>query len=308
MGFLEQYLESLLAERGVSKSTFLSYRKDLVDFIKFIQRKNIKPENCTLDIINDYIAKLSDEAISARSISRKLSAVRGFYDFLISEKMIKENPVTFANKPKYAASLPNFLSDDEFKILIESIMNAKNPFEIRLKSMILLMYSTGLRVSELVSLKASQIDYDPKMNILKSDEITVKGKGDKHRIVLISKNASTSLIEYLPLREVFFNKQNKKSELYLFPSKSRDGYMTRQNFANLLKDAAINSGLDADRISPHVLRHSFATKLLNKGADLRSVQELLGHSDISTTQIYTHINNIKLEYDLKNNHPYLKKI
>jgi len=308
MGFLEQYLESLLAERGVSKATFLSYRKDLQDYIFFAQKKDVDPEECTLDIINNYIAKLSEENISPRSISRKLASIKGFYDFLISEKVIKENPVTFANKPKYSASLPNFLSDSEFKILIDSIMDAKTPLEIRLKCMILLLYSTGLRVSELVSLKASQIDYDPKMNILKSDEITVKGKGDKHRIVLISKNASTSLIEYLPLREVFFNKQNKKSELYLFPSKSRDGYMTRQNFANLLKDVAINSGLDADRISPHVLRHSFATKLLNKGADLRSVQELLGHSDISTTQIYTHINNIKLEYDLKNNHPYLKKI
>lgn len=331
MEYLEQFLESMIAERGSSKSTILAYKKDLLDYGNFI-KKNFNDEsisasnksNAPLEHIqesnktrlndlkignglNDYIKNLISNGLSPRSIARKVSAIKGYYNFLITEKIIDENPTLNIDLPKFSSKLPNYLTDDEYQILANYLINDNSHDTIRLRAMIFMMYSSGLRVSELISLKLSQINLDFSKMELKNNHIIVKGKGSKERIVLLGKSAVKSLEEYILIRKnyISIDKKNHISNdnLYLFPSRSAQGYMTRQNFALLLKKQADLAGIDPRKISPHILRHSFATKLLSVGADLRVVQELLGHSDISTTQIYTHVNYKRLENILKTKHP-----
>ena len=234
---------------------------------------------------------------------RKISAIRSFYKFLLTEKIITDDPTLFLIKPKPAKNLPKYLSDEQFKQLANEILNGSSFDAIRLKAMIFIAYSTGLRVSELVSLKISQIDIDLKTMNIRSENIIISGKGGKERLVILSRFAINALEEYLAIRDIYVNNINSKQALYLFPSISKEGHMTRQNFANLLKKVAVNANLDPAAISPHVLRHSFATKLLSAGSDLRVVQELLGHSDISTTQIYTHVDDKRLRTELEKAHP-----
>jgi len=301
--YLEQYLETMMAERGSAKATIIAYKKDLSDYLSYLSKKQITPEISNPETISNFIAELTKEGISARAITRKISAIKGYYNFLLSEKIIKENPVIFIQKPKFGSKLPNYLTDEEFAKLALHILGSKTSEGLRLRAMILLSYCTGLRVSELVSLKLNQLEIDLEMNEIKANQLIVMGKGNKERIVLLSKKAIDSLNDYLMIRPMFISPTSKKQELYLFPSISEFGHMTRQNFALLLKKAAYEAGLNSSKISPHVLRHSFATKLLGSGADLRVVQELLGHADISTTQIYTHIDNKKLKEAMENSHP-----
>ena len=308
--YLEQYLESLFAERGATKATITAYQKDTSDYLMFLQAANIDSVKASPENISYYIEFLIDNKISPRAIARKLSALKGYYNFLLSEKIITTNPTILIQKPKFSAQLPNYLNEEEFTKLISYIMNSPGSDFIRLKSMILIIYSAGLRVSELVSLRLSDLEIDLKIMEAKNSEILVRGKGNKERIVLLSKKAIAALNDYLIIRDMFLRTGKTKINIYLFPSKSNTGYMTRQNFALLLKKAAYEAGLNSSKISPHVLRHSFATKLLSSGADLRVVQELLGHSDISTTQIYTHIDNKRLKSAMENSHPisrFLKK-
>jgi integrase/recombinase XerD len=303
MEYLEQFLESQIAERGSSRATIQAYKKDLLDYFQYLKNAQKDSLNVEVSDLNSYVIKLSSAGISPRSIARKISAIKGYYNFLLSEKIIKDNPAMNVDRPKFSSKLPNYLTDEEFKLLAEYLMSSKNVDAIRLKAMILMIYSSGLRVSELISLKISQFDIDLDLMKLKSEQIIVKGKGSKERIVLLSSSAVRALEEYLTLRENFINHNSSIQQRYLFPSISSAGYMTRQNFALLLKKVAFLAGLNPDKISPHVLRHSFATKLLSSGADLRVVQELLGHSDISTTQIYTHVNYKRLKDILKSKHP-----
>lgn len=307
MGYLEQYLESLLAEKGVSKATYDAYRRDTLDYLLYLKKNNINYTQISIKELDSYFNYLKKNDISARAISRKISTLRGYYNFLISEKIIKENPVLFIAKPQFSSKLPNYLDAQEFETLVSSIIEGTSLEDIRLKAMILLTYSTGLRVSELVSIRLSQLDLNIHTLKFKSNELIVRGKGNKERIVILSKKSIEYIQNYLQIRENYINKSNDKSLSYLFPSKSKEGHMTRQNFGNILKNVALKSGLDPSKISPHVLRHSFATKLLDSGADLRSVQELLGHSDIMTTQIYTHIKDSKLRKIITEIHPYSRK-
>lgn len=291
MLFIEQFLEMMLAERGVAKNSVISYSRDLNDFVAYLKRADVTA--VAPDDIREYIHFLSKNKVGPRSIARKISAIRSFYGFLISESLVKENPAQLIDMPKYSVPLPSMLSVEEIKRLLEACVGDSHE-NIRLKAMVSLLYASGLRVSELVSLKVTDISGN--------NYIRVVGKGNKERAVIITDKALQHVKKYLECRD-FFIKNPAKTNLYLFPSSSSSGYMTRQNFALLLKQAAIKAGLDPEKLSPHVLRHSFASHLLAGGADLRVIQELLGHADISTTQIYTHVQVDKLKETLDNFHP-----
>ena len=298
--YIEQFLTMLLAERGLAKNSIIAYKKDLDDFTAFAKTRNIHDlTTVSVDDIREFAYSLSKASISPRSLARKLSAVRGFYHFLVSESIIQQNPAQLIDLPKYGAPLPGMLSIVEIKALIDNC-TGNNPENIRLKCMIHILYATGLRVSELVSLKVTNLSLNHTTNELKN-YITVIGKGSKERIVMINNMAQAAIKDYLPYREFFI--PLGQTSIFLFPSSAKQGYMTRQNFALLLKNAAINSGIDPARVSPHILRHSFASHLLAGGADLRVIQELLGHADISTTQIYTHMQVDKLKDVMNKCHP-----
>jgi len=301
MEFIEQFLEMMIAERGVAKNSIISYKCDLMDFRAFLIHEKLAELSITTKNIRDFIEYLSVNKLKARSINRKLSTIKGYYEFLISEDYIDNNPVLMIDLPKYQNTLPNVLSIDEIRILLDSSNDDKSPRGLRLKSMIHLLYASGLRVSELVSIKLSSVLVNSMSDDVKK-VFTISGKGSKERLVVINEQAKLSLNEYLKVRNIFTNEQYPKTNLYLFPSSSNFGYMTRQNFAILLKQLAIKANLDPDNVSPHILRHSFASHLLENGADLRVIQELLGHADISTTQIYTHIQTKHLR-DTLTNHP-----
>ncbi len=317
----------MIAEKGISKSTVNAYSHDIKEFAAALHSKtNDEKSNidfATEQAIREFIQTLYSDGVTARSIARKISALRAYYDFLLQEQVIKLNPARGIDTPKYSTSLPDVLSLEDMKILIEYTETQTSPEGLRLTAMIKLLYAAGMRVSELVSLKISDLQIEHKYKILDNTETKsqktkgidiiseygeikpyfyVKGKGDKERLVIINNTTIEALKKYLPIRPVFLN--NKKlAQLYLFPSQSSTGYMTRQNFAILLKNAALNAGLSPEKVSPHVLRHSFASHLLAGGADLRSIQELLGHADISTTQIYTHVQSGRLKEVLDTMHP-----
>ena len=295
--YIEQFLEMLLAERGLSKNSTIAYKRDLEDFVLFI--KNADLRLVTVENIREFVHSLSKDSISSRSVARKLSAIRGFYNFLVNESIIDENPAQLIDLPKYSAPLPSMLSIDEIKAIISSC-DEHNPENIRLKCMLHILYATGLRVSELVSLKITNLSLNQSTGELKN-YITVIGKGSKERVVMMNEMAVQSIKDYLPYREFFV--PLGKTSMFLFPSAAKQGYMTRQNFAILLKNVAMTAGIDPEKVSPHVLRHSFASHLLAGGADLRVIQELLGHADISTTQIYTHVQVDKLKDVMRKCHP-----
>jgi integrase/recombinase XerD len=298
---IERFIEMMIAERGIAKNSAISYSRDLRDFKDFASSKGVSDlKSITADNIRDFVHKLSKNALSPRSIARKISSIRSFYSFLISENILKENPATSIDIPKYKAKLPVVLSVENISGLLKT-SDDLSPESIRLKCMISLLYASGLRVSELVSLKVTDISRNMQNGKI-NNYLTIIGKGSKERIVIINEIAIKNLEEYLPMREIFIPIGSKEN-LYLFPSKSKEGFMTRQNFALLLKSTAIKAGIDPARISPHILRHSFASHLLEGGADLRVIQELLGHADISTTQIYTHVRPDQLKSVIDKHHP-----
>jgi len=304
MKFTEQFLEMMLAERGIAKNSFLSYKRDLLDFDHFIKIRNLDELNISSNDISSYVNYLTKENLAARSVNRKISTLKSYYNFLISENHTQYNPALIIDLPKYYAKLPTILSAEEIAALLSVCKAGSTEESIRLYAMIQLLYASGLRVSELVSLKMAEVVTGHSQGQVRN-KFVVKGKGSKERVVIINGQAISALEDYLKVRSVFIS--NDRSKLYLFPSKSLSGYMTRQNFALLLKKAAMESGVDINKTSPHTLRHSFATHLLEGGADLRVIQELLGHADISTTQIYTHLQMEHLKKVLQDFHPLSKE-
>lgn len=281
---LESFLEMMSVERGASTNTLESYKRDLEDFISFIK----KPvEEAIEQDLNKYINHTADIGLAASTRARRLSSIKQFYLYLYTEKIISENPSVNVDAPKKPKSLPKYLTEEEIIKLITT--SEKDP---RLNCMLEILYASGLRVSELIALKKS--------SVRKSAEgfyLFVKGKGNKERIVPLGKKAMESLRNY-------YDSLKETKEGWLFPSGK--SHITRQRFGQLLKQIAIESGIDPEKVSPHVLRHSFASHLLAGGADLRLVQELLGHEQIATTQIYTHVQEKKL-YDLVQQHHPLAK-
>lgn len=292
--FINEFIDMKAVENGAALNTLKAYRNDLEQYAKGILPllvQNVKTED-----IEDYLKGLKEEGCLPKTLSRKISALREFYKFLQSEKIIAENPANKLRTPKIGKSLPLFLTAKEVKKLCVASRKGKgNKFTaIRMYLMIKLMYSSGLRVSELVTLPENAINYDAR-------QILIYGKGSKERIVPVAKEVIDDVFEYLECRRVFLAGRKSK---WLFPSVTAlSGHITRDGFFKNLKKIAAEAGIAQEKVHPHVLRHSFATKLVNNNADLRSIQKMLGHENIVTTEIYTHITTKKLAEEVKKHHP-----
>lgn len=287
---MHEYKTFLLIEKGVSKNTLNSYMSDLNDFIQYInQRFQINQiEKTDKEHIRLYLETLN--GYSATSVSRKLISLRNFYKFLVKEQIIDKNDMLSFDLPKVPQKLPQILSIDEMKQLLDSL-EMKDFISARNKAMIELLYASGMRVSELCSLQLSQIN-------LKMEYIKVIGKGNKERLIPLNNYVCSLLYDYIVnYRNSFLD---FKTSNYLFFNKKL-APVSRENFYKILKNAALRAGITKP-VSPHTIRHSYATHLLENDADLRSIQELLGHSDISTTTIYTHVSNKKLIDDYNKFH------
>tara|TARA_B100001287_G_scaffold264017_1_gene255460 strand:+ start:404 stop:1285 length:882 start_codon:yes stop_codon:yes gene_type:complete len=284
---LGSFFTFLYVEKGLSKNTVDAYKNDLKDFLSWLNKINIQDyKKVTETEINEYVAHLFKNGLKSSSVNRKISTLKSFYLFLIKKKLISLSPLSEVITPKKEQYLPSSMSEDEVEQLLQS-PNIELDIETRDKAMIEMLYATGMRISELINLK--MIDIDIERSVLK-----VLGKGSKERLVPFGEKASDSLSYYLKKR-----KKSSAKEVFL---SNRGKKMTRTGFWQRIKIYLSREGLK-DTISPHTLRHAFATHLLNRGADLRSVQLLLGHSDLSTTQIYTHIAKQRLGEVLKKHHP-----
>lgn len=297
---LECFIEAIQIERGVSSATISAYLSDLKAF--FVFHESIKPEQVKRSHIEGYLAKLYDDKAKTSSVQRVISALRQLFLFLASENRISANPMEGVWAPKAGRSLPKTISEEQVEKLLVIAEQNQTIDGIRLHAMLEVLYASGLRVSELVALPVSALIRDPKTNLI-GRIIRVTGKGNKERLAPLSFKAITCLENYLKIREKFI--KSDKS-LWLWPSRSKQGYLTRQHFALLLKELALQAGIDTKAISPHVLRHAFATHLLKNGADILSIKKLLGHADIATTQIYTHVVNSEVDELVRNHHPLAK--
>lgn len=281
--FLDAFLTALAAERGAAKATLEAYRRDLLDAATFLTRHATSLESASSDDLRAYLAELHAAGLEPRTLARRQSALRQFYHFLLSEKKITVDPTRQIESPKLGRRLPGVLDEAEVTRLLETASLAQDADSIRLTALLELLYATGLRVSELVNLPLGAIDGEGRF-------LRVRGKGGKERLVPIAPRALQAILRYMEIRPHFLGEKPGAAALRLFfPSHSRSGALTRQRFAQLLKATALAAGLDPAKVSPHKLRHAFATHLLEHGADLRGVQKMLGHSDITTTQIYTHV-------------------
>lgn len=288
------FLDMLVAECGAAANTVNAYEGDLLQFFEF---SNKELTDITEDDVREFIKKLSSSGYAATSILRKMSALSDFFKFLLSEKEIKQNPMINIGSPKKAKMLPKFLTSDEVLHLIKTAEKSDKFKFLKISVMIKLMYACGLRVSELVGLSSNCINFDKK-------QILIKGKGSKERIIPVADDAQRSVLKWLEERKKYINENNKK---FLFPSlRAKTGHISRNSFFKDIKELAVMAGIDQDKVSPHVLRHSFATHLLQRGVDLRSIQTILGHEDISTTERYTHVLSQQLITEIQKKHPLAK--
>ena len=293
---LENFLEVLASEKGLAVNTSISYKNDNLQLLVFLEKKKIN-EITSIDI-EKFTSKFTTQGLEKSTISRKMSALSHFFIFLLEENIIKSNPIHELDLPKQIKKLPKILSVDQVEKLIKSSREDQSVNGIRLNTMIEILYATGIRISELVEMKLSAT-YAEKNFLL------VQGKGNKERLVPISENTEEKIKDYLKIRNEYIN--NDTESKWLFPSKqSSKGHITRQRFNQLLQTLCERVNLNNIRISPHKLRHAFATHLLANGVDLRSLQQMLGHADISTTQIYTHVLKDRLKKLVSDNHPLSK--
>ena len=288
---VQEFLDHLTVERGLAKNTVVAYGHDLAKFVRFLNGKGRNPKQVRYGEINEFSRRLGTQGLSARSIARALNAVRMFYRFLLMEKVVKEDPTADVRSPRTWKTLPRFLTLEDVDRLLGA-PDLSTPLGLRDAAMVELLYATGLRVSELLSLRISELKLD-------AGYLTCVGKGNKERLVPMGKKATDSLGAYLDLGRPVLAKGSTSTALFL---NSRGRSLSRQGFWKILKAHGRSIGLKGN-LSPHMLRHSFATHLLERGADLRSVQLMLGHADISTTQIYTHINRERLKRIYRDFHP-----
>ena len=283
---LRSFLNYLLVDKGLSNNTAKAYEADISSFFQWLDNEDLKYKNLQEDHINKYISFLFQRKMRSSSVNRKISSIKSFYIFLVKRNFLKNSPLNDLVTPKQEKYLPESMSEAEVDKLLNS-PDVSNKIENRDKAMIEMLYATGMRISELVNLKITDVD-------MKRCVVKVFGKGSKERLVPFGETALDSLKSYLNDRE-----QSSSKEIFL---SNRGKKMTRVAFWQRVKIYLIRENLK-NSISPHTLRHAFATHLLNRGADLRSVQLLLGHSDLSTTQIYTHIAKQRLSDVLKKHHP-----
>ncbi|MGH1404476.1 MAG: site-specific tyrosine recombinase XerD [Alphaproteobacteria bacterium] len=305
---VDAFLDMLTTERGAALNTRQAYWRDLADVSLFLRnQKGTEIEKATTDNLQAYLKDLGQkvntkgpnkEKTAVRTVARRLSALRQFYRYLVSENIREDDPTSTIDSPKQGRTLPKTLSEEEVTTLIQTAGEKGNAEGIRLVCLLEMIYATGLRVSELVGLPLSSL-------VENKEFLIVEGKAGRERMVPLSDAAQQSLRNYLEVRKEHATADAQ--DKWLFPSKtSNSGHLTRQRFAQLLKDLAKEAKVDEDRVSPHVLRHAFATHLLSNGADLRSVQKMLGHADIATTQIYTHILGEKTKETVEEKHPLSK--
>lgn len=289
----ESFLEMLSTERNAAANTIAAYRRDLEDLHQYLTRKNKEILTVSQSVISDYMQSLAAIDLSPATQARRLSAIKQFFAFLLSENFRSDNPAMNVDAPRSGRKIPKYLSVEEVDLLLENAVGEEVE-NCRMVALLQLLYATGMRVSELVSLPYP---------VMRDEDnfIIVRGKGDKERLVPVNDTAKNALAGYLEQRSSFLAKEEHSN--WLFPSRSKDGYLTRQRFGQMLKALARDANIEPSRVSPHVLRHAFASHLLANGADLRSLQKMLGHSDISTTQIYTHILAERLVGIVQAHHP-----
>ncbi|MBW8735496.1 MAG: site-specific tyrosine recombinase XerD [Asticcacaulis sp.] len=300
---VRQFLQMMTVERNAARPTLDAYGRDLADLAEMLGATPQGLPSLNEADIARYFADLDARGLKSSSMQRKRSAVRQFYRFCIQEGLSASDPSRKIAAAKKGLTLPKILSRDEIEALIEAAGVKDINQAIRLRCLIEMAYASGMRISELVSLRLDAVARDPAFLI-------VKGKGGTERLVPLNPPARVAIKAYLDIRGAFLQSKDQAKDQanpYLFASRGADGYLTRRRVGQLLDEAAMNAGIDPKRVSPHVLRHAFATHLLEGGADLRTVQTLLGHADISTTQVYTHVANERLREVVEMHHPLAKR-
>ena len=300
---LENFIDMMSAERGAAPNTLESYLSDLEHFANFLlgRRRNI--EDAQVNHIRLYLKAMSELGLAPSTAARRLATLRQFFKFLCDERIRSDDPTRTLDSPHMRKPLPKYLSEKEVDTLLEAAQNIEGARGLRILALVEILYATGLRVSELVTLPMTALSRDGSV-------IVVMGKGSKERMVPLGEHAAAAMSNYLQVRDIFIpnnghgkNNRGISESLYVFPSRGKGEHLTRVRFSQMLKELALRARLDPRKVSPHVLRHSFASHLLAHGADLRSLQKLLGHADISTTQIYTHVQEDRLQALVENSHP-----
>ncbi|MFO1111286.1 MAG: site-specific tyrosine recombinase XerD [Bradyrhizobium sp.] len=305
------FLDMLAAEQGAGDNTLQAYRRDLSDFSEFLGHAGLTFVAADTQKLRDYLADLDARGFKSSSVARRLSAMRHLYRFMLTERIRSDDPAAILSGPKRGRGLPKVLSISDVDRMLSKARELAQAAEasslqrlrsLRLYCLLEVLYATGLRVSELVSLPLSASRRDARM-------IVVRGKGDKERLVPLNDASRQAMAEYLAAIQALTPSKKKSlaGSKWLFPSFGESGHLTRQHFARDLKELAAAAGLAPRLVSPHVLRHAFASHLLHNGADLRIVQTLLGHTDISTTQIYTHVVEERLKSLVRDLHPLAEK-
>src|SRR5580658_1141108 len=305
------FLDMLAAEQGAGDNTLDAYRRDLTDFSGFLAVQGRAFAGAETQALRDYLADLDTRGFKSSSVARRLSAMRHLYRFLLNERIRSDDPAAILSGPKRGRGLPKVLSISDVDRLLTHAKKLTEAPEVsapqrlralRLYCLLEVLYATGLRVSELVSLPRAAARRDARM-------IVVRGKGNKERLVPLNEASRQAMADYLAAMEALKSEKKKgaANSKWLFPSSGESGHLTRQHFARDLKELASAAGIAPRLVSPHVLRHAFASHLLHNGADLRIVQTLLGHTDISTTQIYTHVVEERLKSLVRDLHPLAEK-
>src|SRR5579871_6471964 len=308
---IDLFLDMLAAEQGAGDNTLDAYRRDLTDLSGFLSAKGQSFAAAETQVLRDFLADLDVRGFKSSSVARRLSAMRHMFRFLLNERIRSDDPAAILSGPKRGRSLPKVLSIADVDRMLSHAKQATQSAEasasqrlraLRLYCLLEVLYATGLRVSELVTLPRTAATRDARM-------IVVRGKGAKERLVPLNDASRQAMADYLAAMEATKGAKSKAAAAskWLFPSFGESGHLTRQHFARDLKDLAVAAGLAARQVSPHVLRHAFASHLLHNGADLRIVQTLLGHTDISTTQIYTHVVEERLKAMVRDLHPLAEK-
>jgi integrase/recombinase XerD len=305
--WIESWLETLCAERGLSAHSITAYRTDVEQLSNYMQRHQRSVCDIDEDGLRYWIQSLHQEQkLNTRSVSRKISAVKQFFHYLFEEEIRPDNPAYYLEQPKRARSLPNVVSGAEMERLLTVMAHDRTPESLRLYAMIELLYASGLRVSELVGLPLQDIcSGGGSRPIEVRSEVRIRGKGNKERIIPLHIRAQQAIMVYLYESRIHYVRPHNSQ--WLFPSHSQQGYLTRQRVGQVIKEYAIKAAINPQLISPHTIRHAFASHLLEGGADLRSIQLLLGHSCINTTQIYTHVQMDGLFNVVATHHPLAKR-
>jgi len=301
---IEAFLEMMAAERGASENTLVAYARDLEGWNAALSKANTSLLSCGTGALEAVLSKWASAELAPSTAARKLSALKQFCLFLQMDGLRKDNPAHSLRGPKQGRGLPKVLSHDDIDALFDVVEADSSVKGIRLRTQLEILYAGGLRVTELVTLKLAAAARVTQADA--SQCLTIRGKGGRERLVPLTGAAVRAIGDWVNVRHETLPKNalaKTRAESFLFPSSGKSGHMTRERFAQLLKQLARDAGLDAARISPHTLRHAFATHLLERGADLRAVQTLLGHADIATTQIYTHVLDSQMQQLVEEHHP-----